>query len=100
MSNGSSRDTGEVVQVYIKDLDSAFAAPNAKLCAFSRVFVPGGVSKEVEVELDGDAFTVVNEKGEKVQDGHRFLVSVGLGQPDERTRELTGTGGIAFTILN
>lgn len=100
VSNGSSADTGEVVQVYIKDLDSVYAAPNAKLCAFSRVFVPGGGSKEVELELDGDAFTVVNEKGEKVQDGHRFLVSVGLGQPDERTRELTGSSGIAFTILN
>lgn len=99
VSNSSLVDTGEVVQVYIKDLDSAYAAPNAKLCAFSRVFVPGGGSKELELELDGDAFTVVNEEGEKVEDGHRFLVSVGLGQPDERTRELTGSSGIAFTIL-
>ena len=99
VSNSSRVDTGEVVQVYIKDLDSAYAAPNAKLCAFSRVFVPGGGSKELELELDGDAFTVVNEEGEKVEDGHRFLVSVGLGRPDERTRELTGSSGIAFTIL-
>lgn len=99
VTNSGPVDTGEVIQAYIKDTDSVYAAPNPRLCGFSRVLVPGGGSAEAELELDGDAFTVVNEAGEKVRDGRRFLVSVGLGQPDERTRELTGSSVIAFTIL-
>lgn len=99
VTNSGPADTGEVVQVYIKAMDSPHATPNAKLCAFSRVFVPGGGSMETVLELGRDAFTVVNEEGEKVDGGGRFLVSVGLGQPDERTLELTGSRGIAFMII-
>ncbi len=46
-----------------------------------------------------DAFTVVNEDGETVDGGEHFLVSAGLGQPDERTGELTGKECVVFTIL-
>ena len=100
VTNRSLVDTGEVIQVYIKDLESAYAVPNARLCGFSRVFLCGGESREVILELDRDAFTVVNEEGERVEGGRRFLVSVGLGQPDERTAELTGSRGIDFTIFH
>lgn len=99
LKNAGSTDTGEVVQVYIKDLDSPHAPAHPKLCAFSRIFLTASESGEVSLELDKDAFTVVNEEGEKAEEGHRFLVSVGLGQPDERTRELTGKSSIVFTII-
>lgn len=97
--NEGMKDTGEVVQVYIKALDSSHAPVNSKLCAFSRVFLKASESGEISLKLDRDAFTVINDEGEKVEAGRRFLVSVGLGQPDERTRELTGKGCISFTVV-
>lgn len=97
--NRSLTGTGEVVQVYIKALDSPFAQLNARLCAFSRIFLKGNESSEVELVIPGDAFTVVNEDGETVDGGEHFLVSAGLGQPDERTGELTGKECVVFTIL-
>lgn len=96
--NRSPVDTGEVIQVYIRDLDSAYAPVNGKLCAFERVFLKGGESRDVEIRLDKDAFTVVDENGDKKTGGSRFRIGVGLGQPDERTRELTGKENIVFTV--
>ena len=98
VDNRSCVGTGEVLQVYVKDMESAYAAPNAKLCAFQRFFLSGGESGTLEIKLDREAFTVVNNEGERVTEGRRFQVSVGLGQPDERTRELTGKECITFIV--
>lgn len=99
VTNKSLVDTGEVIQVYVRDLDSPHAVPNGKLCAFSRVFLRGSESREVELKLGADAFTVVNEEGEKVEGSRRLQVSVGLGQPDARTEELTGRRGIDVLVM-
>lgn len=98
LTNKSQTATGEVVQVYVKAAESAHATPNGKLCAFSRVFLNGGETKEVELKIGADAFTVVNEEGERLVDGSLFQFSAGLGQPDARTRELTGKEWVAFTV--
>lgn len=97
--NTGFADTGEVIQVYIRDMESSHATPNLKLCSFARIFLAASESTEVELTLDREAFTVVNEAGERVEEGHDFLVSVGLGQPDERTGELMGKSNIVFHII-
>ena len=99
LTNKSQTATGEVVQIYVKALESANATPNGKLCAFTRVFLNGGETKEVELKIGTEAFTVVNEEGERLVEGGRFLFSAGLGQPDERTRELTGKECVGFTVV-
>nr|WP_304968430.1 hypothetical protein [uncultured Acetatifactor sp.] len=53
----------------------------------------------MELTIGKDAFTVVNQEGDRIVDGGKFRVSVGLGQPDERTRELTGKECITFTVV-
>lgn len=98
VANTGSRDLREVVQVYIK-ADSPDAVPNGKLCGFAGVTVKAGESRTVTVKLDRDALTVINEAGEKVSGGTRFTVSTGFGQPDERTRELTGREAFTFSLL-
>lgn len=90
VSNTGDRDVEEVVQVYIKALDSADATPNERLCGFARVSVKTGGQAVVQVPVDRDALTVINDEGEKVSGGSRYAVSVGFGQPDARTEELTG----------
>ncbi|MCM1217473.1 MAG: glycoside hydrolase family 3 C-terminal domain-containing protein [Lachnospiraceae bacterium] len=90
VTNKGARATDEVVQVYIRDEDSIHATPVPRLCGFARVSLQPGETKQVRVPIDREAFTVVNEEGERLVDGKRFLVSVGFGQPDTRTRELTG----------
>ena len=98
VKNSSAAATGEVIQVYVRDMDSVYAPPGGKLCGFARVYLEGGESKEICIRLGRDAFTVVDQEGEDIIDGSHFLISAGLGQPDERTRELTGRAAIVFAV--
>jgi len=98
VTNKSNMALGEVVQVYIKDNDSAFAPTNGKLCGFARVNMKAGETVKVCVPVDEDAFTVVNDAGKKAKDGKNFTVSVGFGQADARTKELTGKEALVFTV--
>ena len=88
-----------VVQVYAKNPTSTFAPPNPVLIGFKRtgVIQPGETCK-VTIPLDRTAFTVVNDAGERIQDGKTWEVYAGLYQPDARSRELTGTEPISMTV--
>ena len=98
LANRGQADTAEVVQVYIRAEDAPDATPAAKLCGFARAWVGAGGEASVTVPIGAEAFTVVNEEGERLVEGRTFTVSVGLGQPDARTRELTGKECITFIV--
>ena len=98
IENKSNMELGEVVQIYIKDMDSTYATTNGKLCGFARVNVPAGEKVSVAVPMDKDTFTVVNDAGQRLVDGKKFTVSVGFGQADARTKALTGKEAIVFTV--
>lgn len=98
LTNQGQMVTGEVVQIYIKAEEAQDATPAAKLCGFARTQVEAGGEASVTVPVSAEAFTVVNEDGERLVEGKTFTVSVGLGQPDARTRALTGRECITFTI--
>lgn len=98
VENKSQRAMSEVVQVYIKAMDSAYAPTGGKLCGFARVSLEAGEKKQISLAMDEDAFTVVNDEGKKVKDGKQFKVSVGFGQADARTAVLTGKEAVVFTV--
>lgn len=99
VKNQSDRKQQEVLQVYIKAVDSKFAALGGKLCGFTRIDLQAQEEQNVSLLVDKKAFMVVNEEGERIIDGKKFVVSVGFGQPDERTKELTGKNPIIFTLI-
>ena len=90
VENKGSRATDEVVQLYIKDTGSADAPVNPILCGFRRVTLAPGEKKQVEISIDPAALTVVNEAGQRIPGSGTWLLYAGTGQPDERTKELTG----------
>ena len=90
VANEGMRDTDDVVQLYIKNAVSGYAVKNPELCAFRRVHVKAGQSVETSLTIAGKAFTVVNNKGERIMDGKKFELYAGTAQPDERSIELTG----------
>ena len=96
--NQGTRDTEEVLQLYIHDEESPFAPPNPVLCGFKRVFLTAGEEKSVSVPIDESAFFVVNDKGEHIPgSGHRTLYA-GFGGPDARTEALTGRKALSIQI--
>ena len=91
------RSTNDVLQVYIKS-ESEFAPENPRLCAFKKVFFAESSSQEIELVLPDEAFTVVNDAGERVSGGAGFTLYAGFGQPDAKTAELTGRASISLII--
>ncbi len=90
VANRGDVETKDVVQVYVKDPESGFAVPNHSLCAFAKVSLKAGERQRMELQISGDAFSAVNEDGERVKDSGKYLLFAGTGQPDKRTEALTG----------
>lgn len=77
------------MQVYVQ-VEDINEVPNPKLVVFKRVQLAPGEEKMVTLEIPMRAFTVVDEEGKFVHTGRGADIYVGFGQPDERTKELTG----------
>ena len=88
--NAGKSASGDVLQIYIKDLDSPNAVRNWSLASVKPVQLQPGESQTVECILERRAFEEVNEQGERVLDGKRFCIYAGCSQPDRRSIELTG----------
>lgn len=98
VTNSGKVATDDVIQVYVKDKVSSNAVPNHSLCAFARISLEAGESKDVTVSVSGDAFRSVNDEGEFVRDSARYELFVGTGQPDKRTKELTGKESVKLEV--
>jgi beta-glucosidase len=90
VQNTGERDTGEVIELYIRDNRSKWAVPNHKLCGFKRIFLKKGESAEVTFEVLPSAFEVVDENGRRFVDSDSFTLYAGTSQPDALSCELTG----------
>lgn len=88
--NLGSRATDEVLQVYVRNLDSAYAVPNPSLGGFLRVHLEPGERRTFRIPVSPLAFTVVDDEGKRFADGSEFMLYVGCSQPDARSAELTG----------
>ena len=97
-TNRGSVATDDVIQVYVKDTQSPFAVPNHSLCAFARVSLKAGESREIQLTVADNAFYAVNDNGEFVADSDKYTLYVGTGQPDRRTKELTGKECIKLEV--
>lgn len=98
MTNRSAIAVEEVVQIYVHIKDSANEVPNPRLAVFQRVTLKPGKEQSVELTIPKAAFAVVNEKGERCFEGSGASIYAGFGQPDERTKELTGKEGKTIDI--
>ena len=90
--------TEEVVQLYIKDLNSPFAPANPILCGFKRISLAVGEEKTIEIPIDPKAFTLINDEGQRIEGSGRWTLYAGLGQPDKRTEALTGKKSLSVEI--
>lgn len=98
VSNSGSFETDEVVQVYIKDLESKYAVPNYSLCGFQRVSLGKKETKEIMIVVPEKALQIVDDMGKRYIDSKKFLLYVGTSQPDERSKMLTGSKPVEVQI--
>ncbi len=82
VKNIGKYDCEDAVQVYIK-ADCEYAPKNPVLCGFERVSMKAGESRTVTVPLGKNAFTSVNEKGERGVFAGSFTLYAGTHAPAE-----------------
>ena len=66
--------------------------------AWMRLWLAAGSRREISVPVDRAAFSVVNDRGERVFDAAGATLYVGFGQPDARTAVLTGKHGVTLSL--
>lgn len=98
VANASDIAAEEVVQVYVKDLESANAVKNTSLCCFKRIALQPKEEKEITLTVSAKALEAVDEKGDRYRDSSRFTLYVGCSQPDGRSVALTGKKPIELQV--
>ena len=96
--NQGTKDTGEVLQLYLHDEESPFAPPNPVLCGFKRIFLAAGEEKKVSVPINDLAFTVVTDEGKRIPGSGHVSLYAGFCGPDARTEALTGKKALSVPI--
>ena len=98
-ANGSPVGTLDVIQVYVDAVDSPYRTPNPRLCGFLKVNAPAHCVEECVIRLDEDTLKVVDDEGERVSGGGRYVFYVSTSGPDARSRELTGKEPVKIEIV-
>lgn len=98
IKNTGDYEVEEVVQCYVKDLESRYAVLNHSLAGFKRISLKKGESKTVTIKLNNESFEVVNDDGERIIDSKKFKLFVGISQPDKRSLELTAVAPLEVDV--
>ncbi|WP_062465220.1 glycoside hydrolase family 3 C-terminal domain-containing protein [Demequina soli] len=87
VTNVGPREGSEVVQVYVRDPESAVYRPEKELKGFAKVTLAPGTSEKVVVKLDRRAFAVWDVRSQewRVEPG-AFEILVGASSTDIRAR--------------
>ncbi|KAL5348662.1 hypothetical protein ACLOAV_006079 [Pseudogymnoascus australis] len=91
VTNKSTRDGAEVVQVYVKDLISSVVVPNIQLKGFEKVVIKAGKTVTVEVPLKVQDLGLWDIRMKYVVEPGDFQVLVGSSSRDFR-------GNATFTL--
>jgi beta-glucosidase len=76
---------------------SPFAPYNPRLAGFARVKLKAGEGQRIDIPLDQELFTLINNEGQRVQASSAVLY-VGGSQPDARSVELVGKAPIKLEV--
>lgn len=98
ISNTGKFDTDEVLQVYIRDLESPYEVLNYRLCGFKRVSLKAGSESCAEIELDKNAFTLIDNIGQRVPGSGNYQIWCGISQPDAVSESLTNVTPLTLII--
>ncbi|MHC1786503.1 MAG: glycoside hydrolase family 3 C-terminal domain-containing protein [Christensenellales bacterium] len=95
--NSGRMDGDEIVQVYLRH-EHPDAPPKPVLCGFKRVTLKAGERRRVSVRLDKQAFTLVNQAGERIPREGSSTLYIGGSQPDLRSEALTGSRCLSLRV--
>ncbi len=81
----------EVVQLYLKDVETSVIAPKWQLKGINKISLKPKEQKEVSFILTPQDMMLINDNGDSVLEPGSFEIYVGGSQPDSRSISLTGS---------
>lgn len=90
VKNTGTRESDEVVQLYLKDMEASTRVPNFQLAGFRRIHLKPGETAEVKFTVTARQMALIDDEGCCILEPGRFRVYVGGSQPDQRSAELLG----------
>lgn len=77
---------GEVVQLYVKDVESTVPVPKLHLEGFKRINLKPGQSRKITFNLTPEQLAAFDDDGNQFVEAGEFVISVGGSQPDDPDR--------------
>jgi len=96
VKNTGERAGDEVAQVYVSALDAKVPVPLRSLRGFRRIHLLPGETKTLKFAIAPEAFTVIDDKMQRVALKGRFTVAVGGRQPDVLSNGTSNIVSITF----
>jgi beta-glucosidase len=93
VENQGTVPVDEVLQVYVHVDGSEDEVPNPKLAAFQRIHLDVGEHGIESIRIPKEAFSTIDENGNRQWNGTGAHLYAGFGQPDARTQKLGGWNG-------
>lgn len=84
VTNNSTRDGAEVVQLYVQDVISSVVVPNIQLKGFSKVAIKAGETETVNIDLKVEEVGLWNIRMKYVVEPGDFVVQIGSSSADLR----------------
>lgn len=98
VKNTGCMDSLEKIQLYAAPVDCKFECPEYELRGIKSVFLKAGEQKEVSITVKKEDLFLFDNDGNKTMHNGGFIFYVSGGQPDKRTKELTGVSPVLFYI--
>ena len=98
VTNTGKRAGEEVVQLYLSAPGAGVTVPKWELKGFERVALQPGEVKTVKFSLNRRQLASIDEEGECILEPGRYKIYVGGRQPDDRSRQLAGTGVLSVEL--
>ena len=96
VQNTGTMEGDEVAQIYISSLDAHVPVPIRSLRAFRRIHLQPGEQQILHFSVAPDAFTVIDDKMQRVHLPGRYHIAAGGGQPGSSRQ---GTSNSVETIV-
>ncbi|QEH67985.1 glycoside hydrolase family 3 protein [Cellulosilyticum sp. WCF-2] len=90
VTNAGNYPIHESIQIYIKDLNASTTVPHYALKGMGIARLAPGESKEFSYVIKPRDLALINDDGECWIEPGKFTLYIGGGQPDTRTKALTG----------
>ncbi len=98
VENIGPRVADEVVQLYVARPAGPAFAPRRWLAAFARVTLAAGERRAVSLSLPARAFSIIDERGERMTPPGDVALAVGGGQPDGAWSFPSGRAGVTARL--